>query len=284
MHTLFADMFNREPNHIIDGDYYFGDAPSEVDEKIVEKQTEITVNMMEQKRKKTHDQWRGISTFAVCDDIATQIAEEGKPFMEIASARWFGLAPAVFSKNPTIPCLVTDISSGIVQFCRQYANLYLPETNISLAALDATKIPIKDNSLDYVTSILGLGSPCVRNEKGLAVVNEVYRVLKSGGILVTEECEWEYNEAAAEWVRLAQESPETELTEFMRSGWEYLLYRKGLTWTSVLEAAGFVVEREQSCGYIKTKKRDVSFPDRMETIHLSSEHHHKRTLFIARKP
>ena len=285
MHTLFADMFNREPNHIIDGDYYFGDAPSDSDEKFASGKFDGIANEWEEKRKKIYDRWpNGLPPFEVCDEIATHIAQEGKPFMEIAVGCNLGLSPAILTKNPTIPCMLNDIHPAVVRACRHYIDRQLPESNISLAGFDVVDIPMKDASFDYVISRYGLGSAWFRNEAGLKAVNEVYRMLKSGGVLVAMEYEWEHNEAAAEWVRLSEESPETELTKFMRSSWECMLYKKGLTWASVLEAAGFTVEQAESCGCFKTQKRNIGFGSEMQTIHLSSEQHLKRTLFIARKP
>lgn len=140
-------------------------------------------------------------------EIINKIAVENKPFMDIASSYTMGLASYIVKMNPKIPCLVTDIDQQEIKYLRRYVSELLPEYNISLASFDNFDIPIKDQSLDYITGICGIGSSCGKpenesmknnspvfpdNEK---VIHEVYRILKPGGYFITEErnMEFEYD-------------------------------------------------------------------------------------------
>lgn len=123
-------------------------------------------------------------------------AAEGRPFMDIASSGSMGLAPFFIKANPDMPCLISDIDPVVITDLRACIDEYLPEHRISLASFDNYDIPIKDNSLQLVTSRYGISSSCgdmadidlyqysVNKEK---VIGEVYRILEPGGLFITLE-------------------------------------------------------------------------------------------------
>lgn len=91
--------------------------------------------------------------------------------------------------------MVTDIYAPSIRSYREYIDRNMTEYNINLASFDNYDIPIKDNSLDYVTSTGGIGGSAdgvnaqtFGKEKA---ISEVYRILKPGGCYVTlESSEW----------------------------------------------------------------------------------------------
>jgi hypothetical protein len=69
-----------------------------------------------------------------------------------------GLTPIILSKNPDAVCLATDACSLLIKSWRQYINSDINQFNIDLASFSAMDIPIKDNSLDIITSFIGVSS------------------------------------------------------------------------------------------------------------------------------
>ena len=184
-------MFTKEPIKIIDGDYYFGadNEGQKFSTYMLENWTKggFIKTLWEKKRKGIFED---MSIF--CNDITATIANENKPFMEIACGPGMGIAPLILVKNPSIPCLITDSSSHVIQGCRYFIDRYLKNNNISLASFDGKNIPIKKNSFDYVTSNLGIcaiSNHKIKNalECGTRTVQEIYRILKPNGCLVTIE-------------------------------------------------------------------------------------------------
>ncbi|MDR3310340.1 MAG: class I SAM-dependent methyltransferase [Oscillospiraceae bacterium] len=218
MNKLFAEMFSRQPDEITDGDYFYRQPEFDawIAEGLKEAETSgvsIKVNPIQL------DTWLGCweETSLDCEktslsyepaitksdkavEIINKIASEGKPFMDIASSDTMGLATYIVKLNPGIPALVTDISADLVKILRGFINERLTEYNINLAVFDNLKMPVKDNSLDYVTSRYGIVSSAgimPANEAEANIYNrsadrkksigEAYRVLKPGGRFVTLE-------------------------------------------------------------------------------------------------
>jgi ubiquinone/menaquinone biosynthesis C-methylase UbiE len=124
--------------------------------------------------------------------------------MDISSCNTFGLIPFILEFNPQILCMATDMEAPFTRIMRSTVNRNLAEYNISLASFDNRDIPIKDNSLDYVTSTFGIGSVKYDNAAHTFFsfpvdkakpINEVYRILKPGGCYVAIEnyCDWKFD-------------------------------------------------------------------------------------------
>jgi ubiquinone/menaquinone biosynthesis C-methylase UbiE len=138
----------------------------------------------------------------------SKIAAENKPVMDISSCNTFGLIPFILEFNPQILCMATDMEAAFTRIMRSTVNRELSEYNINLASFDNRDIPIKDNSLDYITSTFGIGSVVYDNAPhtffGVSVdrkkpINEVYRILKPGGCYVAIEhyLDWNFDLAKA---------------------------------------------------------------------------------------
>jgi len=189
MDDFFVKLFSKKPKEIIENDFYFnsdseGDQFDENDEDFWLNQDGFR-NNWEGKRQGRKE------NFKICDEIGDRIANDGKPFLEIACGPGMGLAPIILTKNSQIPCLATDACSRLIKTWRYYINKNLTEHNINLASFSVLDIPIKDNSLDYVTSFIGIGSTRNGMDGQIKALNEVLRVLKPGGLFVTIEGEFE---------------------------------------------------------------------------------------------
>ena len=189
MDDFFVKLFSKQPKEIIENDYFFdadneGDNFDENDEDRWLNQGIFKANW-EGKR-----QGRG-DVFKLCDEIGDKIAGGGKAFMEIACGPGMGLSPVILAKNPKIPCLATDACSRLIKAWRYYINQNLTEHNINLASFSVLDMPIKNNSFDYVTSFIGIGSTRNGMEGQIKALKEVLRILKPGGFFVTIEGEFE---------------------------------------------------------------------------------------------
>ena len=188
MQIYFNDLFSRNPHEIIDNDYYYnadddGDNFDEADEK-------GWLNGRFKSNWEGKLQGRG-EISKICGEIAAQIAGDGKPYLEIVCGPGMGLTPSILAQNPNLPCLASDACSRLIKAWRQYINISeLKQHNISLASFSAFDIPLKDNSLDYVTSFLGIGSTRSGLDGQMQALREVYRILKPGGSFVAIEGEF----------------------------------------------------------------------------------------------
>lgn len=228
MNRNFMEMFARQPDEIVQGDYFFrvawyerdfaGHGSEEFFKRSEETEKESKENFLinwnrrtldgEYNRKNTWMDWwrkclKGQNKNAVVEEILQKIIEENIPFMDIASGEPMGLASYIMKQNPAIPCLVTDIQPGLIRRLRSCIEEYLPEYNISLASFDELDIPLKDNSIEYVTTICGIESSTSTrsfNSKDMSLgeyksscykklLEEVYRVLKPKGYFIAVEGE-----------------------------------------------------------------------------------------------
>jgi ubiquinone/menaquinone biosynthesis C-methylase UbiE len=189
MDDFFVKFFSKQPKEIIENDYFFnadseGDNFDETDEECWLNQGIFKANWEGKRQGRAEG-------FKLCDEISDKIASEGKPFMEIACGPGMGLSPVILAKNPKIPCLATDACSRLILAWRYYINQNLTEYNISLASFSALNIPIKNDSLDYATSFIGIGSTRNGMNGQIQALKEVLRILKPGGFFVTIEGEFE---------------------------------------------------------------------------------------------
>ncbi|MCL2816458.1 MAG: class I SAM-dependent methyltransferase, partial [Oscillospiraceae bacterium] len=230
MDKIFAEMFSKQPDEITGGDYYY--RSPWLEDIYAEKAKSMGFASVDE-----FFEWRdGKKIFSFrhkwlqdrsnpffCDpcmphlleksetgnidfkfeETIQKIADENKAFMDIASSENMGFAPYVVKMNPNIPCLVTDIDAHAMKYLRVCINKHLTGYNINIASFDNYGIPIKDNSLDCITSNYGIsssgGNPAARPKTNTPqlhagsekAIDEVYRVLKPGGCYVAIEIERE---------------------------------------------------------------------------------------------
>lgn len=233
MNKSFVEIFARQPDEVVQGDYFFRVAGYE--REFSDHDSESLLKRSEEIEKKSKDfflnDWNK-RTLNGCDNltdwwtngwtdwwtkclkghnkntkverILQRIIDENIPFMDIASGEPMGLASYIMKCNPAVPCLVTDIQPELIRRLRSRIDEYLPEYNISLASFDELDIPLKDNSIEYVTTISGIASSTSTlsfNSKDMSLwefknscykklLEEVYRVLKLKGYFIAVEGEF----------------------------------------------------------------------------------------------
>jgi SAM-dependent methyltransferase len=216
MDKRFVEIFAREPHKIIDGDYFDFIPHNENMPDELKRQLEYAAENLlgmespvfvpssfkvcwEQRSQDNfnpfilwHEAYEtagGLSELSglfEMKEIFRKIAVEGKPFMDIGSNVSWGLVPFIAKMNPQLPCLVTDINEPFMKSARKFLKNNLTEYNISLACFDNHDMPIKDNSLDYITSTNGIaGGDYYGDVDAEKQISEVYRTLKPGGCYVT---------------------------------------------------------------------------------------------------
>ena len=265
MDEFFAKLFSIQPNAIIEDDFYY-DTDSEGDQ-FDEKDEEYWLNgRFESNWDYKRKNWRE-DIFELYDDITSKIAADGKPFMEIACGPGMGLAPMTLQKNPEIACLATDACSRLIKAWRCYINQNLTEYNINLASFSVLNIPIKDNSLDYVTSNIGISSTRNGEDGQVQALKEVLRVLKPSGCFIAIENEW---------------------LDFDKIDEVFKLWGKGnyykrpeTSWHEKFVAAGFQIENEDKNYFRKLTKTDNDLGEVADKYKI--EIGMKSTLYVLRK-
>jgi ubiquinone/menaquinone biosynthesis C-methylase UbiE len=269
MQNYFKELFSKNPKEIIENDYYYG-TDSEGDE-FDETNEDFWLNQNGFK-----NNWEGkrqgrSENFKICDEISGKIAEDGKPFMEIACGPGMGITPIILQKNPAISCLATDACSMLIKAWRCYINNSdLKDYNISLASFSALDIPIKDNSLDYVTSFIGIGSTRNGENGQIQALKEVLRILKPGGSFVTIE---------GEFMDL------TKVDEVFKLMNKFNYYRNDkswqISWRDKFISAGFKIESEDRHYLKKFTKDDNDLGEAAEKFNIDIVK--KNNLYVLRK-
>lgn len=288
MDENFIEIFSRPPDEIIGGDYiYHSPCPwREAAQALWLEDKGITLEILHEQRekrwckdefkfwrecweertfqgdypfKKAYEPWM-ISLYEEIDngfskinEIFGKIAAEGKPVMDISSSDSFGFIPFIAKMNPQrpIPCMATDIDSHLIKCLRQFIDRDLTEYNIGLASFDNFDMPIKDNSLDCITSTFGisLGTDApdctvygIIGEKN--PITEIYRILKPGGCFITVEPnkEWKFDlakthEACSRHGKLFERYTYDEIEAFQN--------KLSPSWRDQFVAAGFQVGIEE---------------------------------------
>lgn len=184
MEKIFADMFARQPDEIVKGDYFYR-VPWKEQERQKYGYRDLNESELEDFEKKSKTEFmhhwdkrtfqgdfdkandfgwleciKGQNKDPQVEEIIHNIAREGIPFMDIASSEAMGLASYILKVNPKTPCLVTDIDAHAMKHLRSRVDENLPESecNISIASFDNLDIPLGDASIDCVTSYAAIGN------------------------------------------------------------------------------------------------------------------------------
>ena len=190
--------------------------------------------------------------------------------MEIACGPGMGLTPIILSKYSDALCLATDACSLLIKSWRQYIDHHLKQFHIDLASFSIMDIPMKDNSLDVVTSYIGVSSTRAGEKGKMQALKEIYRVLKSGGQFIAVENEWLDFEAIQEVFRL-----------WRRPVWTGLLKEEDMTWHEKFERSGFKVEKSDKQFFKYLTRIDNELGEQAEKYGIKIRL--KYSLFVLRK-
>ncbi|MCL2545709.1 MAG: class I SAM-dependent methyltransferase [Oscillospiraceae bacterium] len=163
-------------------------------------------------------------------NLCRKAAALNLPLMDIACGPNLGLLPDIIAINPNIQALATDACPILIEKWHEFLRTNAPEVNIELACFNAADMPIRDNSVDTITSSIGFGSLRYAGVDQMDGIGEAYRVLKPGGYIFAIEGEFEDND-------IVQKT-------FDLWGKENWFGNDKLTWVQRFKQAGFVVEEE----------------------------------------
>jgi len=298
MDKAFAEMFAKEPDAITGGDYFYrvpwlDDIFAEAAKRKGLSPDEFFEWRDGRKTLSFGFQWlRGNPNPFIYDspvqgdcqleETIGKIAIDNKPFMDIASSDSMGLAPYVLRINPQIPCLVTDVDANEMKTLRSCIDRHLRGYNINIASFDNNDIPMKDNSIEYITGNYAItssgGNPADNPKMSLyqnsagkeKAIGEVYRVLKPGGLFVAVErnktCDFDlrrvydyHSEHGSLFGLYSYDEIQAVLELFVEEPWR-----------DKFVAAGFEVEVE------KNQYECCSLYDVMEFLHWFTKHHEIR--------
>lgn len=111
--------------------------------------------------------------------FARYIAENPGLVLDIASGPGGGAMSALLFFDPKAKILMSDLGVSVLSLWEKHLGGIDAGENVSFAGMDVTALPIRNESIDYVTDSGGFGN-VDNNNIALA---EAYRVLKSGGYL-----------------------------------------------------------------------------------------------------
>lgn len=266
MNENFKNLFNRQPNEIINGDYYFN-ADSDGD-NFNAKDAELWLSGVFKDRWKSAVKADNGLVKAFYADVLNIFAQNPSPFMEIACGPGMGLTPIILSRNPGALCLATDACSLLVKSLRQHISSNLKQFNIDLASFSIFDIPMQANSLDIVTSFIGVSSTRSGEQGKLKALSEIYRVLKKGGCFIAVENEWLDIEAIRKVFRL-----------WGRNMWVGM--EEETSWNEKFKKSGFTVEKSDKTFFRYLTGYDNELGEQAERYGVKVGM--KYTLFVLRK-
>lgn len=266
MNEYFKNLFNRQPNEIINGDYYFN-ADSDGD-NFNAKDAELWLSGVFKDRWKSAVKADNGLVKAFYADVLNIFAQNPFPFMEIACGPGMGLTPIILSRNPGASCLATDACSLLVKSLRQHISSNLKQFNIDLASFSIFDIPMQANSLDIVTSFIGVSSTRSGEQGKLKALSEIYRVLKKDGCFIAVENEWRDMEAIRKVFRL-----------WGRNMWVGM--EEKTSWNEKFEKSGFTVEKSDKTFFRYLDGYDNELGEQAERYGIKVGM--KYTLFVLRK-
>lgn len=124
-------------------------------------------------------------------EAARRIAEHGGLVLEIGAGPGGGFVPYILEENPDAAIVVSDLSPTVVREWKKLLDREADSPSLGFAAFDFTDIPLKDCSFDVVSDRSGIGNAETvdgesRTQTQARALKEVYRVLKPGGLYVTQ--------------------------------------------------------------------------------------------------
>lgn len=268
MDKIFAPLFSEPPLKIIDGDYYYS-ADDEGD-PFDEADTQIWFGNAFENAWANANYGENAEFAQLYLEACRVFDRRPAPFLEIACGPGMGLSPILCSRHTHIPFIASDASSLLIKSWRTYANEHLSRYNVNLASFSAFDIPIYDNSLDYVTSFIGVSSTRAGEAGQIRALNEIYRILKDDGYFIAIENEWTDYDAIKRVFDL-----------WGKPVWDVFL-RKAQSWQAKFDACGYNIESCDTSIYKKLTKYDNDLGEAADIFGVDIGM--KYTLYILRKP
>ncbi len=160
---------------------------------------------------------------ALCDQLT---ALEGV-VLEGATGPGGGNMPPVLQRKPSASLIVNDISPDVLRLWQAFLQSQGLGAQLSFAAFDARRMPIRSESLAAVS-----GQACFGEVGGLEVFDETWRVLRPGGVV----CAGESIVDPTDWARMPADR---------RAAWEERIPGMTVGVAGLLEQHGFqIVSRE----------------------------------------
>lgn len=153
--------------------------------------------------------------------FARRIAHDGGLVLDVASGPGGGAMPAILFFDSDAKILMSDLGPSVLDLWRQHLERTREGRNVSFVGMDATEMPLRRNSFDYVVDSGGFGNISHTDE----ALQEAYRILKPGGTLYL-------NDAITEG--LDQFPPEVyraivEACPQDQNGWEHVIRDVGFS-------------------------------------------------------
>lgn len=124
----------------------------------------------------------GINPYMNRNSIGKQIASCNGIILEIGVGPGGGFMPYILKANPDARIIISDLSPTVVREWKTFLDKTVDSPNLHYAVFDFCNMPFRDNSIDIISDGGGIGN--CEGEK-LKALKEVYRVLKTGGKLIT---------------------------------------------------------------------------------------------------
>lgn len=135
--------------------------------------------------------WRNMPEL---QEVFAKIAADGELVLDIASDFGMGMIPYLLGRYPHVPVCVSDLDEDTMHTLDGCLRNEFPEYRICTASFDNNDIPIRDNTVSYVTGIHAVQSSAFHGNTDLLytsgaekVIAEVYRILRPGGYFIACE-------------------------------------------------------------------------------------------------
>jgi ubiquinone/menaquinone biosynthesis C-methylase UbiE len=114
-------------------------------------------------------------------NIAKRIFSMGGPILELGTSPGGGFMSFVLDNDINADIIISDLSPTVIKEWKRFFDKNVKPVNIKYAVLNTCDMPFKDETLNVVTGYAAFGN--IVGDK-IKALNEIYRVLKHGGMYV----------------------------------------------------------------------------------------------------